>query len=100
MKNSENQGPGFMEGMEKINRTLFFIVGGLLTFLIIYLIVRVLVSDYTQSVIPGWHTTIWTGQEMIIALTVVILINSLITYFVFIAIVRLLKKVWPTGTRS
>ena len=86
--------------MNKRNRIGLSIFGGLLTSMTVYLLLKLTITDYTYSVIPGWHTTIWTGESLVVAMTIIVLTSSIVTYLIFKGILRLLKTFWPTMDKN
>lgn len=62
--------------MRHSSNVVVFIVSGLVTTMITYLLVRFSVDDLLHSIIPGWHTTIDSGEAMWIIMTAAMLLAA------------------------
>ncbi len=58
-------------------------LGGLVTTLVVYMTVRLGTGDAAFSIVPGWHTTIYPPEITWTILTIIILVASLLVYFIF-----------------
>jgi hypothetical protein len=77
-----------MSSKEKI---FLFILGGLLSCLILYLSVWLWISDSTLSIVPGWHTTIYPPEILWTVFTFGILIAAIIVCSLFRATTKLMS---------
>ena len=80
--------------MNKREKPILLIFGGLITTLVIYVTVRLSISDAAFSIVPGWHTTIYPPEITWIILTIVILVTSIVVYLVFRGTIKLLASLW------
>ena len=87
-------GDNFNPTMNKREKTIQVILGGLITTLVIYVTVRLSSSDAAFSIVPGWHTTIYPLEITRIILTIVILVTSIVVYLVFRGTIKLLTSLW------
>jgi len=80
--------------MSKTERTTLVTLAGLATTFIVYVSVRVLSSDETFSIIPGWHTTAYPPDISWTLLTAIILVTSLLVYLTFRVTIKILTALW------
>jgi hypothetical protein len=67
---------------------------GFISTLMVYGAVRILARDITHSVWPGWHTTIYPPEVTWIILTILIIVCSVLVYFVFRGATKILTSLW------
>ncbi len=80
-------------GGKGVNRILL-ILAALITTLVVYVVVSLWVSDETESISPGWHTTIYPPGITWLILTAKILVQSLFVYLIFRGTTKLLTVFW------
>lgn len=80
--------------MNRRKNTILFAIGALITALVVYVTVRLWASEAVFSVVPGWHTIIYPPEITWAMLTVIILVTSLLVYFVFRGTIKVLTVLW------
>ena len=66
------------------------------TLIILREILRQMSGDYTTSVIPGWHTTVYPTEWILTMVAILILLVSGITMSLFKLIKNIMEKIWKT----
>ncbi len=80
--------------MSKKEKSILLILGGLITMLIVYVMVRLKTNDAAFSIVPGWHTTIYPPEITWSIFTVIILILFLVGYLILRVIAKLFTLWW------
>jgi hypothetical protein len=62
--------------MHHSSNVVVVILSGLVTTMITYLLVRFSINDSLDLLIPGWHTTVYSGEIMWILITAVMLLAA------------------------
>ena len=75
-----------------MSKSVAFLISCVLTAVTVFALVTLFVYDYFLSVIPGWHTTIYTGDQTLVW-TIAILFVTLITNMIFKFIRNVLFKI-------
>ena len=68
--------------MKNIQQIVVYIVSGLITFFVLREILRLVLSDYWYSVIPGWHTTLLDQRTTLSVTTLTLLICAAVIYLI------------------
>jgi len=80
--------------MSKSEKTILLILAGVTTTLVVYLSLRLRISDGVISLIPGWHTAMYSPDITWTLLTVIVLVTSVTVYMVFCGTIKLLTTLW------
>lgn len=80
--------------MNKREKNIVLTLGGLLAILLVYVIIRLSTSDIAFSIIPSWHTTIYSPDFTWTILTILLILSSLLVYFIYKGIIKLLTLLW------
>jgi hypothetical protein len=70
------------------------IIGTILTFFVVKEILRFITGDFAYSVIPGWHTTIFSSQTTLTILTILLLVLTLVVVGLYKIIFRIVWTLW------
>ncbi len=76
--------------MGKKEKTLLLILAGMLTTLVVFVTVKLWAGEAALTIIPGWHTTIYTPEITWTILTILILATSLMVNLIFRVAIKLL----------
>lgn len=74
--------------MNKREKSIVLTLAGIITLLLVYLIFRFSKSDTALSIVPGWHTTIYPPEIMWTIFIIIILLTSLLVYFIYKGILK------------
>ncbi|MEJ7643713.1 MAG: hypothetical protein WKF87_03905 [Chryseolinea sp.] len=80
--------------MSRKEKNILLALGGLITTLVVYVTVRLGTNDAAYSIVPGWHTTIYSPEMTWTILTIIILVISLLVYLIFKGTIKLLSSLW------
>ncbi|MDB5131640.1 MAG: hypothetical protein JWR02_1389 [Mucilaginibacter sp.] len=73
---------------------LLKIISIIITFYLLYLIISVLIyNDYLNSIVPGWHKTVYSMGE-VLRISILVGFSAILTYFLYTLILRLLMFLW------
>ncbi len=73
---------------------LLRIISLIITFYLLYLIISVLIyNDFLNSIVPGWHKTVYSLGE-VLRITILVGFSAIITYILHALIFRLLTFLW------
>jgi hypothetical protein len=73
---------------------LLKIISIIITFYLLYLVISVLIyNDFLNSVVPGWHKTVYSMGE-VLRITILVGFSAVLTYILYTLIFRLLMFLW------
>lgn len=73
---------------------LLKIISIIITFYLLYLIISVLIyNDFLNSVVPGWHQTVYSMGE-VLRITILVGFAAILTYLLYTLIFKLLTFLW------
>ncbi len=80
--------------MKSWHKLLLKLIAGIIAFVVIYECVGLIFfNDFTASLVPGWHTTIYPfGSNL--SLTIIITCFTIFSYFLFKGLLKLVTYIW------
>lgn len=80
--------------MNKYANISRFSLGGVITFLTVYLFIRLTLGQDATFVLPGWHTKIIPAETSWLLLTIFVLLVSVFVFYLHKAITLLIGFFW------
>ena len=81
-------------------KNLIRLVSIILTFIILREILRLLTGDYFTSVIPGWHTTIYSTEWSLTIGASILIISTGIIIGLYKLLNNGIKRIWKSTEKS
>lgn len=82
-----------------MGKTFSNLVSGILTLVVLFGLIRFLTSDFVASIIPGWHTIIYTKNPTALIILIAFLGVLGISYLIFLLINRIIKGLYNSLKR-
>lgn len=83
----------FNDSKMKVGKWSLFLIASILTSLIIFGIVSLMFKGIL-IILPGWNSTVYTHQQIIILLTGGILLNTVIAFLLYRLFLKLLTSIF------
>ena len=80
--------------MNKREKSILLTLVAIITILLVYLIFRFSTSDTALSIVPSWNTTIYPPEITWTILTILLILSSLLVYFLYKGIIKGLTLLW------